>query len=449
MAKKKSLKKWIFLALFGIIIAVVVAVSMRGSGKGIEVTVKKVERGDITSVVTATGRVQPQVEVLISSEVPGEIIELAVKDGDRVQAGDLLVRVNPDTLDAQVKQQEAGLAATRASAAQRKAEMLQAQLDLARVEGLFEKGFVTQDDLEQSRTRLDVNKASYESALHQVERQEMQLKEASDKLAKASIYSPITGTVVRLNSEIGDRVVGTGQFAGTEIMRVANLGDMEVRVEVSEADIVNVAIGQKAKIEIDAIPDEKFPGVVSEIANSARTSNERSQEQLTTFEVRILLKDPGEKLRPGMTATADIETETVTDVIKAPIGAVVVRPRTEVEEALNPQAAKADKKKDETAEKPAMANNGQRGPGGEGREGRGGRDNRIRVVFVKKDDKVFLRKVETGIADRDFIEIKSGLEAAETIVTGSYRALTRELKHESEVVEREPAKGGDRERKQS
>lgn len=442
MAKKKALKKWIFLAIFGIIIAAVVFVSTRGEGKGIEVTVKKVETGDITSVVTATGRVQPQVEVLISSEVPGEIIELAVKDGDRVQAGDLLVRVNPDTLEAQVKQQEAGLMATRASAAQRKAEMLQAELDLARVEDLFGKGFVTQDDLEQARTRLEVNKASHEAALHQVERQEMQLKEASDKLAKASIFSPISGTVVRLNSEIGDRVVGTGQFAGTEIMRVANLGDMEVRVEVSEADIVNVTIGQRAKIEIDAIPDQKFPGVVSEIANSARTTNERSQEQLTTFEVRIRLENPGETLRPGMTATADIETQTVTGVVKAPIGAVVVRPRNEVESALNPQ--KEDVKKDgkgDSAPSPAAEGRNSESNGAPGnREGRGGRENRVRIVFLEKNGKAILRKVETGIADRDFIEIKSGLEAGETIITGSYRALTRELKHESEVVEREAGK---------
>ena len=215
MAKKKSsLKKWIALAVLVVIIAVFVGISARGGKKGIEVTVKEVERGDITALVTATGKVQPETEVVISSEVPGEIIELPVKDGDFVKKGDLLVRVNPDTLEAQVKQQEASLAATRALSAQRRAEMLQAQLDVRRASDLFDKGFVTQDELDQVSTRLEVSKAAHESSLHQIERQDMQLREASDQLAKASIFSPIEGTVVRLNSELGDRVEALGNLPG-------------------------------------------------------------------------------------------------------------------------------------------------------------------------------------------------------------------------------------------
>jgi len=423
MAKKKSSrKKWIFLALFIIIIAVVAVMGTQGGQKGIEVTVKTVDRGDITSLVTATGKVQPEMEVLISSEAPGEIIELPIKDGDTVEKGDLLVRVNPDTLEAQVKQQEAGLAATKSGALQRRAEMLQSELDLKRVEDLSTKGFATQDELEQMRTRLEVSKAAYQSSLHQIDRQDMQLQEASDQLAKASSFSPITGTVVLLSKEIGDRVVGTGQFQGTEIMRVADLTNMEVRIEVSEADIVNVQIGDKSKIEIDAIPDEIFDGIVTEIANSARTTGSRTQEELTTFEVKIKLVNPGDILRPGMTATADIETETVEAVIRAPLESVVVRPRREVEK--DKEEGDEEKEDDEESEEENSSGN----------NGKKEKDDRVRVIFVAEDGVASLREVETGIADQDFMEIKSGIEEGEKIITGSYRALTRELKDESEII---------------
>lgn len=427
--KNASRKKWIFIVVF-IVVAVGLSIAgLKGGDDRIEVTIKAVERGDITSIVTATGKIQPEIEVVISSEVPGEIIELPVKDGDPVEKGDLLVRVNPDTLEAQVKQQEASLASTKASSAQRRAEMLQAQLDAKRIEDLFQKGFATQDELEQASTRLEVARAAHESSVFLIERQEMQLKEASDQLAKASIYSPITGTIVSLKSETGDRVVGTGQFAGTEILRVADLTNMEVQVDVSEADIVNVAIGDKATIEVDALPDEPLQGTVTEIANSAQSSGERSQEQLTTFVVRIKLNEPGNRLRPGMTATADIETETVVDVVRAPLGSVVVRPRREVETGER-EAAEEDED-----DKPAS---------GDGRDGKDKTDDRVRVVFIARDGKAILSKVETGIADRDFIEIKSGLEAGDRVITGSYRALTRELKNESEIKEQEKKKKKER-----
>lgn len=424
--KKSSRRKWALTIAVLLSGAIIGSLTLRNKDTRIEVTLQTVERGDITSVVTATGTIQPEVEVAITSEVPGEIIELPVKDGDRVKKGDLLVRVNPDTLEAQVKQQEAGLASTRSSAAQRRAEMLQAKLDLARLKDLFDKGFTTQDELDQSRTRLEVATAALEAANFQIERQEMQLKEANDQLAKASLFAPIDGTVVSLASELGDRVVGTGQFAGTEIMRVADLGNMEVNVDVSEADIVNIEIGDKATIEVDALADQELSGTVTEIANSAVTTNARSQEQLTTFSVIVKLESPAERLRPGMSATADIQTDTVTGVVKVPLGSVVVRSRNEVE----------GKKEEPAKEKPAERNgNGQRPQWG----GRGN-DDRLRVVFIEKDGLAELRKVETGIADRDSIEIKSGLEEGETIITGSYSALTRELKNGSAVKKRESAR---------
>jgi HlyD family secretion protein len=437
--KKRSYKKWIVLLILLGAIGATVAIALKPKPKGIEVTFGDVSRGDITSTVSATGRIFPQMEVKISSEVPGEIVELPVKDGTVVERGQLLVRVNPDTLEAQVKQREASLSATRASSAQNLAQKLQAQLDLQRLEDLFSKGFATAEQVEQSQTLVQVREASYNASVFQIERQQMELEESRKQLGKASLFSPIDGTIVRLSAELGDRVVGTGQFAGTEIMRVANLERIEVRIDVSEADIVNVAVGQPAKVEVDAIPNETFSGRVAEIALSAQTSGGGGQEQLTTFLVRVLLDAPNPRIRPGMTATAEIETATVTDVVKVPMLSVVVRPAREVREALDPKPEGDAAAKDGT--EPAAASGrptaGQGGPReGGGRPG-GGRDaeRTQRVVFVVAGDTVELRPVETGIADKNHIEIKSGLADGDKVVTGSYRALTRELKHGSAVRE--------------
>ncbi|MCC5835431.1 MAG: efflux RND transporter periplasmic adaptor subunit [Opitutales bacterium] len=410
MKKSRKLKRRIFLA---IVLAGLVAGGYSLTRKGsdtINVTVTQVGRGDITSTVTGTGRIHPELQVRISSEVAGEILELPVRDGSRIQRGDLILAVNPDTLEAQVNQQRAGLAAARSSSAQNRAEMLKAELDLRRTEELFERGFTSQEQLDQARTMLDVRRASYESSLHQIERQEMQLKEAQDLLGKARTYSPIDGTVVRVNAEVGDRVVGTGQYEGTHVATVANLDSMEVRIDVSESDIVHVQVGQRATIEVDALPNRVFSGTVSEISHSAANEASRSQEELTTFSVKVQFDDPSPQIRPGMTATAEIETDTLTDTLHIPLLAVVVRPAAEVNEAVGSSGNDS------------------------GRPSRSGaRGGQRRVVFVVKDGIAYLRPVETGIADRYRIAITGGLEEGETVVTGSYQVLTRELRHQSEV----------------
>jgi HlyD family secretion protein len=392
------------------------------------VTVAKATQGDITSIVTATGKIFPEIEVKISSEVAGEIVELPVNDGDEVKRGDVLVRVNPDTLEAQVSQQEAALAASRANSAEATAQLAQAELDLRRLESLFDKGFATQEQVDTARTAFEVRKASKTATEARIQQQEMLLKEASDTLAKATTFAPIDGTITVVNSELGDRVVGTGQFEGTEIMRIANLENMEVRVDVSEADIVDVAIGDTAKVEIDAIPDTEFEGVVTEIANSAATENGNSQDQLTTFQVKVKLVNPSDQIRPGMTATADIETKTVTDVVRVPLQSVTVRPKDEVARQLGEEAKKPEGP-------PAEGANGDGPP-------RGRRDNLQRVVFVHEGDKVRLVRVETGIADNRWIEIKSGVSADQEVVTGSYRVLSRELEHDMTVTVEEAKVGG-------
>jgi HlyD family secretion protein len=435
------MKKVLLLVIVLLAIGGIVAVALMGQRgpKELAVTAEKATRGDITSIVTSTGRIFPETEVRISSEVSGEIIELPVLDGMRVNRGDLLVRVDPEILESQAKQQAAALAASRATSQQAYAQMLQAELNLKRIDNLFAKGFATQDQVDEARTTHEVARASHAASLSRIEQQQMQLEEAEKSLSKASTFAPISGTITVLNSELGDRVVGTGQYAGTEVMRIADLDRMEVRVAVSEADIVNVKIGDEAEVEIDAIPDTKFRGEVSEIANSASTSGQGGQDQLTTFEVKVRLLEPSTAVRPGMTATADIKTQTVTEVVRVPLQAVTVRSREQVREQLEEEPPER-----ETA---ARAEEATAGEGTERRdERRRQRENLERIVFVVEDGKAVLRRVKTGIADNRWIEIEEGLADGEQIVTGGYRVLTRELEHGTAVKIEERAFGNDAKR---
>lgn len=444
--KKRKKKSWLKRVVIILVVLAGIgtfgAIKAGSAPKGIEVTSGKSVRGDITSVVTATGKIHPQAEVKLSSEVSGEIIELPVRDGESVKKGDLLFRVNTDTLEAQVKQQEAALSATKANSAQNKAQMELAGLNLKRIENLAEKGFVTEDELDQARTNMEVAKAAYEASVFQIARQEMQLKEAMDALGKASTYAPIDGTVTILNAESGDRVVGTGQFAGTEILRLANLSAMEVRVDVAETDIINVKVGDQADIEIDSLPNEKFAGVVSEIANSANTANMGSQEQLTTFQVRVRFDKADNRFRPGMTATADIRTKSEKDVVLVPLQSVTVRQKTEVREQLKLKPEKEDEEAKAADSEDSKDPDSGKKPSDNRKEN--ARDSMQRVVFVIRDGKAILTQVETGIADSRNIQIVSGLDEGQTIVTGNYGVLTRELKHESlvRVKENGSDKGG-------
>ncbi len=415
------MKKFVWTLLALAVVGAIALVAFRKEDEPLQVTVEKATRGDITSLVTATGKVFPEVEVSISSEVAGEIVELPVSDGQTVSKGQLLVRVNPITLEAQVLQQEAALRANQANSAEAKARMLQAELNLRRSVALREKGFASEDELLTAETQHEISKASYSATLSRIEQQEMSLKEARDTLAKATTYSPVDGTVTVLKAELGDRVVGTGQFEGTEIMRVANLKRIETRVDVSEADIVSVKVGDHADIEIDSLPDQTFAGVVSEIANSA-TATTGTQQELTTFLVKVSFLDPSEAIRPGMTATTEIKTKTVAGVVKAPIQAVTVRERDVVAEQLG--EPKAD-----------------RAPASSTESGRRSRDTLERVVFILADGKAVLRRVQTGIADRRSIEIVAGVAEGETVLTGGYRALTREVAHNLPVKVEQDRRG--------
>jgi len=377
----------------------------------------------ITEIVSASGKIQPEVEVKISPEVAGEILELPFREGAGVKKGELLVRIKSDTYQFLVDQREADLASTRASAVVAKARLLQAQEDLQRSQRLYDSALISDSDLLASQTAHESAAANRDSALANIRRAEGSLKQAEDQLEKCTIFAPIDGTISALTSEVGERVAGTGQYGGAEIMRVADLSNMEVRVDVNENDIVNVKIGDHTLIDIDAYPDEKFTGTVTEIASTARTQGQNTQEQVTNFEVRIRI-DPNEKrLRPGMSANADVETRTVENVIAVPIQSVTVRSREEsktLEDLSKEREAESQENKtsggavavDETKQREAEEDD---------------RDSLQRVVFVLRDNTVAMQTVETGIADQTHMEITSGIETGDSVVTGPFSVLTRTL----------------------
>ncbi len=378
----------------------------------------------LTQTVTATGKIQPEIEVKIAPEVGGEIIGLPFKEGDAVRQGDLLVRIKPDNYRFQVEQQEASLAATRASAVQSRAQLLKTQEDFRRNADLHAKNLISDSELTSARTSLDIAEANLVSAEAQIRRAEGSLSQAKDQLEKTAIYSPMDGTVSSRSTEVGERVAGTGQYGGAEIMRIADLGNMEVRVNVNENDIVNVKVGDRARVSIDAHPGRHFAGEVREIASSARTVGQNTQQEVTHFQVKIAITDKDGTLRPGMSASADIETQTVTDVVAVPIQSVTVRAR-ETAMTIDQLSDMRDRKARETQGEGAVAavNHQQQ----RDRE-RADRDSLQRVVYVRNGDTVRQVPVETGIADSTHMEIMAGVKAGDEVVSGSFTAITRTLK---------------------
>ncbi len=404
-----------------------------GGDEGIEVETARVEVRDITQVVTASGKVQPEVEVKISPDVSGEIIELPINEGDQVERGTLLARIKPDFYQAQVEQADAGVMQARASMAQRRADMLKAEIEFKRQQELYQKQVISEADFQTAQTQLEVARAAHEAAEYAVRSAEARLEEAREQLAKTTIFAPMSGTVSQLNVELGERVVGTSQMAGTEMMRIARLDQMEMEVDVNENDVVNVSLGDTARIEIDAYPERTFRGVVTEIANSARTQGAGTQEQVTNFPVKIRILDPhnveasrvtadrgagmapGEvalpdteypNLRPGMSGTVDVFTHTVFGALAVPIQAVTVRDVNKVRRA---GAEDGEEASPDTAQTNPM------------------KEDLRKVVFVMVGDKAEMVEVETGISDDAHIEIKSGLSGGETVIIGPYRAVSREL----------------------
>ncbi len=404
----KTLKYVLFIGV-PLIILLIVAKKQGwvGGEEGLEVETDQARVISIVETVIASGKIQPEVEVKISSEVSGEIIQLPVEEGQKVKKGDLLVKINPDIYLAAVNRSQASVNSARSSVSTARAQLLEAEKTYSRNQKLYAQKVISDSEFDAIQRAYDVAKLNVEGAQYQLQSAMATANEARDNLSRTTIYAPQTGTISRLNAEVGERVVGTAQMTGTEIMRIANLENMEVLVEVNENDIIRVSESDTAIIEVDAYLDKEFKGVVTEIANSANIEG-FSTDQVTNFEVKVRILKPSYRhlvkdttlspFRPGMTASVEIQTERKSGILAVPIESVTTRTDTST-------SAKSYKI---------------------GREG-GDDDEEHEVVFIYKDDKAALQVVKTGIQDDEFIEVLSGLNEGEEVITGPYSTVSKKL----------------------
>ena len=424
-------KKQIIYGSIGLtVLCVVASIIWSKREKPIPITTEKAIRKTIVQTVSATGKVQPETEVKISPEVAGEIIELPVEDGKAVKKDDLLVRIRPDSYKALVEQQEAAISAAKATNLQQKATMLKSEHDFKRAEDLFDKKLISEQEYNAAEAAYDVAKNTFESSLHEIERAQAGSSQARDQLSKTTIYSPIDGTVTVLNSKQGERLVATGQFAGTEVMRVADLSHMEARDDVNENDVVNVKVGDKTEVKIDAYGDRKFHGTVYQIANTGKTTGTGTQEEVTNFEVKIRIEDTDVTLKPALSCTAEIHTNEVKDVVAVPMQAVTIRTG---ESNLSPE--EIEKKKQKIAQRDKGDNNAEFvNERAEKAAQKEEREKISKAVFLKKGNKAQIMKVTTGISDDTYTEVKSGIQPGDEVISGSYSAISRKLKDGAKVT---------------
>jgi HlyD family secretion protein len=429
--RRSTRKRQIIVGVVGFFVLwLIISILLSKREKPIPVTTEKAARKTILQIVSATGKVQPETEVKISPEVAGEIIDLPVEDGKGVNKGDLLVRIKPDSYKALLEQQEAAISAAKATNLQQKATMLKTEQDIKRAEDMYAKKTISVQEYNAAQAAADVAKNTYESSLHEIERAQAGSSQARDQLSKTTVYSPIDGTVTILNSKLGERIVATGQFAGTEVMRVADLGHMEARVDVNENDVVNVKGGDKANVKIDAYGDRKFHGTVYQIANTGKTTGAGTQEEVTNFEVKIRIDDHDVTLKPGLSCTADIETSMVKDAVAVPMQAVTIRTG---DSNLSPE--EIEKKKQKTAQRDKGDNNAEYvNERQEKVTQREEREKLAKVVFLKKGSKAQSVKVTTGISDDTYMEIKTGVQPGDEVISGSYSAISRKLKDGAKVA---------------
>ncbi|MGA9637990.1 efflux RND transporter periplasmic adaptor subunit [Flavobacterium sp.] len=413
-----------FLVIAVVVIGVLLFLVKKGiignKDNGKEVEIITVSHNTIVEKVAATGKIQPEIEVKIASMVSGEIIDLLVKEGQLVKKGELLVKINPDLYTSSLNRTKAGLSSSKSSLSQTDAQFKESKLSYERNKTLFEKGIISKADWDKSVATYEVAKATKQAAYFNVQSALASVNEAQDNLGRTLIYAPATGTISMLNVELGERVLGTQQMAGTELLRVANLNNMEVEVDVNENDIVKIKEGDDATIEVDAYLKKKFKGVVTSISNSA--SSTLSADQVTNFKVKVrIVKESYQDLlvgksatyspfRPGMTATVDIVTKTKSNVLNVPISSIVVKSDTTSTKVLEKESVPSN---DEKVVK---------------------KDRKLECVFVKTGDKAKIRIVKTGIQDDSNIEILSGLKKGEVVITGPYNTVTKDLNSGDKVL---------------
>lgn len=423
-------KKTIIIVSSILVVLLIVAAIFGGKRKNVTVETEMVSKRSIVETVSASGKIQPEIEVKISAEVSGLIFELPVKEGDLVNKSDLLVGINPDIYESALNRAEAAVNTARASLSSAKARKLQAEAQFMAAERAFErskelheKGAISQADYDQALSSFEVSQAEVEAASQSIKSAEFSVasalaskREAGDNLNRTTLRAPMAGTVTALTKEVGEAVLGTSMMQGETIMKVSDLSSMEVNVEVNESDIVRVSLGDTANVEVDAYLDETFKGVVTEISNTALNSldnNMLNMNQVTNFSVKVrilresyahLMNDTEAHLspfRPGMSATVEIQTARADNVVAVPIKAVTTRQDT----ASNSFSKYTKKEKTEEL------------------------DEDIVCVFVLENGKSVLKPIETGVQDNKYIEIVKGLSGDEEIIVGPYDQVANKLKN--------------------
>jgi HlyD family secretion protein len=449
---RKKRRGWLIVAIAvaAIVVAFGVVAFVKTRTPPITVQTEKVSRHSITNVVVANGKIQPVVQVSIAPEVSGEIIELPFKEGQRVKKGDLLVRINPDIYEAAVSQSKASYASSQAYESQAAANLEKAEADFKRNEELFQKKLLSESDFASFKAARDVARAQLQSATNQVDMAHAEVDSAQKQLDRTTILAPIDGTISKLNSQLGERVLGMVQNVGTVIMVISDLSQMEARVDIGEMDVVNIAPGQKARLEVDAFKDRKFAGVVTNVASSSKDSNlpqgysssgSSQTQEATKFQVRILFAE-NESFRPGMSCSAEIETTYRTNVLTVPLASVTIRPVVpkKLLDPPDPPAAKgtnvvvgtnavagtnivavATTNAAPKTNAVATASSSKESP------------RPMDVVFVLKGNRVEAVPVKIGICDDNYWEITDGLTNGEEIVIGGYRAISRDLQDGSKI----------------
>ena len=405
--KKKTL--WMTVGAFVVAAGAGAMIVGGGSEELQEVQTATINRETIIQTVNATGRIQPKTQIRISADVSAKIIALHVEEGDWVEEGTLLAELDSERYLAAVESAQASVRSAQANAELVRQNMLKAEKDYDRARDVVARKLESQAVLDANDAAYQVEIARYQSALDQAEQSKGTLKQAEDSLAKTRIYAPMSGTISDLNKEQGEMAIGS-QFQEDLIMIVADLTEMEAQVNVDENDIVNVQLGQEAEIKVDALFGETLKGTVYEISNTANTDAQGTTSQKTEFEVKIAISGEISKLRPGMTASADVSTMTKNDVIGVPIQSVAVR-------TIDQLTLEGEEVSE--AEERFTADD----------------DGFVEIIFcVEEDGRVVAKQVETGIQSDDMIEIISGVEEDEEVVTGSYRAISSDLGNGDEVV---------------
>jgi HlyD family secretion protein len=404
MAKKKKNTRNLIIFISIVVIGIIVAASlMNNKDKPVEVAVEKVANRTIVQKVSAVGKIQAETEVKVSPETSGEVVYLGVEEGDSVKKGQLLIRIKPDIIETMLEQYRASVEAAKLDAEAVSERVKQAETELKRARELYKNKYISQQEFDTYSTNYQTLQSNYQSSIARYQQSKASLKQIEKNAERTTIFAPIDGVITARNVEIGETVLGTQQFQGTEMLRVSDLNVMNAIVEVDENDIILIQKGDTASIEVDALPDLILKGIVIEIGHSAIQSTTMTQDQSTNFNVKVRIINPDPKLRPGMSCNAEITTETKYDAIAVPLQSVTTR--VKFADDVRPDGIQQvkDSEEDKIKKRPPM------------------------IVFIQEKDIVRTREVKTGISDDGYIEITDGLKLGETVVSGSFQAISKLL----------------------